>query len=134
MKKMYILTILLIAVIAAGFILFAEDETTLNQKFLSSFGIITDSAPQSYEEITIPQVFDAVYENYNLLQLECGFDLNDYKGKTGTRYTYKMLNFPDETEVLVNVICINHKPVAGDIMSPKLNGFMLPLDYLQKIK
>lgn len=134
MKKMYILTVMLIFVITAGFVFFSGDELTLNEKLLSSFGIITEPTPETYEQIEIPKEFDDVYENYNLLQLECGFDLKKYKGKTGIRYTYKVLNFPDDTDVFANIICINRKPVGGDIMSPKLDGFMLPLNYLQKSK
>lgn len=134
MKKMYILTIILIIVITAGFLIFSNDETTLNEKFLSSFDIIVNPVPESHEKITIPSEFDSVYENYNLIQLECGFDLSKYKGKSGIRYTYKILNFPQNTDVYADVICINHRPVAGDIMSPALDGFMQPLNYLQTIK
>ncbi len=134
MKKMYFLTLSLIAVISALFLFFMTDTDTLNRKFLSSFGI--EVLPDSLEisEIEIPENFDEVYENYNLLQIECGLDLSSYKGKNATRYTYIMKNFPDKSfqNVLVNVICVKNRPVAGDIMSPAVSGFIKPLNFLME--
>lgn len=135
MKKMYLLTILLIAVIAIGFLIFSNDENSLNIKFLNSYGIIVKSEPEDVEKITIPLEFDNVYKNYNSIQAECGLDLYKYKGCIGYRYTYKILNFPGNIseEIYANVICINNHPVAGDIMSREVSGFMHPLNYLQNI-
>lgn len=134
MRKMYILTILLIAVIAIGFLLFSNDENSLNIKFLNSYGIIVKSEPEDFEKITIPSEFDDVYEEYNRLQTECGLDLTDYKGSTGYRYTYRILNFPGNVseEIYADVICIDGCRVAGDIMSREIFGFMKPLNYLLK--
>lgn len=133
MKKMFFAIILLILVITSVFLLFSSDIDILNRRFLRNFGIETDLMAVSSEEIEIPYFFDTVYQNYNLLQIEAGFDLLDYRGKKAVRYTYKMLNFPknDSKNVYANVICINNKQVGGDICSTDIDGFMLPLNFLK---
>lgn len=132
MKKMFFLIILIITAIAFFFISFSSDTNTVNQKFLSNFGIEVNPSPVSFEEIRIPEEFDSVYTNYNFLQIQSGFDLLDFSGRSAVRYTYEMLNFPqnDGKKVFANVICVNSKPVGGDICCPSIDGFILPLNYL----
>ena len=132
MKKMFFLIILAIILITLFFLFFSSDINTINKNFLSNFSIAVDSEPVSVQEILIPKVFDKVYENYNFLQIQSGFDLSDYKGQNAMRYTYKVLNFPEsgEKDVYANVICVDNTPVGGDIFCPAIDGFMLPLNYL----
>ena len=132
MKKMFFLIILTIILITFFFLFFSSDINTINKNFLSGFGIITDAEPVSVEETQIPKVFDRVYENYNFLQIQSGFDLSDYRGQNAMRYTYKILNFPknEKKDVYANVICVDNTPVGGDIFCPAIDGFMLPLNYL----
>lgn len=134
MKKMYFLALSLIVVITALFLFFSTDTDILNKKFLSSFGIQVSKNATQISQIKIPKEFDEIYENYNLMQIECGLDLSPYKGKTATRYTYIMENFPEKgsTDILVNVICVKNRPVAGDIMSPSISGFIKPLNFLMQ--
>ena len=94
--------------------------------------IVTTSAKAvESEEITIPKPFDKVYENYNEIQLRAGLDLTPYMGMSGIRYTYTVKNYPVYVgeEVRANVICIDGKPVAGDIMTVSLSGFMHSLEF-----
>lgn len=132
MKKLYILTVLLIIVITATFLLFFTDENTLAREFLSSYGIKIKSSPSLSEEFIIPKEFDSSYTSYNILQIESGLDLSFYAGKKAVRKTYLITNFPEETEadVFANVIFVNRHPVAGDINCPALSGFILPLSYM----
>lgn len=133
MKKMYFLTILIIVVITAGFLMFFCDENALCLRFLSSFGIETEKEPASVEELFIPEEFDEAYESYNLLQIESGLDLLPYAGKKAVRFTYMVTNFPEDTDsaIFANVLLVNRRPVAGDIVCPSLNGFVLPLSYIK---
>ncbi len=132
MKKMFFLIIISIVLITFFFLFYSSDINVINKSFLSAFSIEIYPEPVTFEEITIPKVFDNIYESYNFLQIQSGFDLSDYKGKNAVRYTYKVLNFPDteEKEVYANVICIDNTPVGGDIFCPAIDGFMLPLNYL----
>lgn len=132
MKKMFFIIVLLITLIALFFLFFSTDINTINKNFLSAFAIITGNEPVSVEEIIIPEDFDKVYENYNFLQIQAGFDLSDFKGRKAVRYTYKITNFPEDIkrDVFANVICVDNTPVGGDIFCPAIDGFMLPLNYL----
>ena len=131
MKKMFI-TVIAIAAITLVFLLFSSDMDLLNRAFLSKFGIKTDSKAVSQEEFVIPFEFDGIFENYNLVQLEAGFDLTDYRGQKAVRYTYKMLNFPetDRENIYANVICVKTRQVGGDICCSDIDGFILPLTFL----
>ncbi len=132
MKKMYFMAIFLILIISVCFVLFSCDENTVNLRFLSSYGIKASYHPIETEIVEIPKVFDEVYEEYNLLQLESGLDLSPYKGKTAVRYSYKILNPQEDmpNDVRATVICVNRRPVAGDIVSVSISGFILPLNYM----
>ena len=129
--KNFLFTIIVITVITIVFLIFSNDINKKNGQFLARFGLETDDAPVSFEEIKIPESFDAVYQDYNAMQIVSGFDLSRYKGKKAVRYTYRVLNFPYNGNVFANVICVNGKPVAGDICCPELSGFILPLNYLK---
>ena len=125
-----IFAVLLILIITYVFLIFSSDINTKNERFLKKFGIIINPAPVSFEEIRIPESFDAVYQSYNFLQIEAGFDLSDYKGLDAVRYTYEILNFPDEKKVYANVICRDNKAIGGDIACIEADGYMLPLNFL----
>ncbi len=133
MKRMFPIFIAVIVAITLVFLFFSSDMDILNRHFLSTFGIKTDLKPVSQEEIIIPSEFDSVFENYNLIQLEAGFDLNDYKGKKAVRYTYKMLNFPnnERKNIYADVICVKNRQIGGDICCTDIDGFILPLNFLE---
>lgn len=127
--RLYLFSVIAIAVITIITIyLYRRDE---NIKFLNDFGWVVSEAVIETEKIEIPFVFDEVFNNYNQLQIEAGLDLTKYKGKKGIRYTYEVLNYPQKINDVVraNVICINSKPVAGDIMTTSINGFMHSLKF-----
>lgn len=75
---------------------------------------------------TLPFDFDTVYNNYNEIQKEAGFDLEPYKGKKCTMYTYELTNHPFG-KANANIIVYNGEIIGGDISSVSLDGFMTPL-------
>ena len=123
---MYFLAIAAIMAITVVFAVFASGADEENISFLNSFGWQTDGKCIEKQEIIIPDPFDLVYENYNKLQLDSGFDLRPYMGKKGMRYTYKVTNYPVKVDedVRANVISIDGKPIGGDICTVSLCGFM----------
>ncbi len=75
--------------------------------------------------VTIPKEFNEVYEKYNKLQKQQGFDLEDYKGKTAEVYTYAVKNYGNKKqEVRANLIVCEGQLVGGDVCSAELDGFM----------
>ena len=90
--------------------------------YLKSKGISAENADVFSKEITIPQEFGAVYNNYNSLQKQAGFDLSNYKGEKATLYTYPLY---DTTEV--HIIVYKGVIIGGDVADIRLGGEMKPL-------
>ncbi len=99
-------------------------------KCIESYGWEADETSETSENVFIPKEFDDVYMRYNKIQKLSGFDIEKYRGKAVTRYTFRVLNFPDrsEAEVFVNILVYEGKLIGGDCMTVALDGFMLPLD------
>lgn len=97
-------------------------------EFLNTLGHIVQPDFEE-EEIVIPTEFNEKFNGYNELQKEQGFDLSEYKGKKVTKYTYKVLNYPDHPEnVVINLIFDDHRLIGADISyNDAENGFTLPL-------
>ncbi len=124
----YVLVILSIVVIAYAFIIYSGENDAI--EFLSFYGWQVEEKPIESAPVLIPEEFDTVFEDYNVLQIEAGLDLKAYRGKKGTRYTYKLLNYPENIQdVRANVIVIDGKAVGGDISTVALDGFMHSLKY-----
>lgn len=75
---------------------------------------------------TIPNEFDLVYNNYNDMQKEAGYDLFPYRGKECEMYTYEIYNHPFGN-ARANIIVYRGEVIGGDISSVELSGFMTPL-------
>ena len=129
MKKIVIPTILLFALLLIILMLRAKgnDETVFTcRDFLASYGWQTEAEPEGIYEVYIPQEFDVIYSNYNVLQKEAGLDLLPYRGMRGARYSFVITNYTFETgePVYADVLTVDGKPVAGDIMTVSIDGFM----------
>lgn len=123
----YICAVTVITMISVIFICFADEgnKSDRNTVFLEKYGWEVGDDFIEKEEIIIPEEFDDVYMNYNDMQKEAGLDMEPYKGKKAVRYTYEVKNYPsDIPDVRANVICVDGRPIAGDIMTVKLDGFM----------
>lgn len=125
-KKMYFAAVCAVIFVTVIFAVFASgEEDSENVKFLSELGWTVEETCIESAEVIIPNPFDRVYENYNEIQTEAGFDLAPYRGRRGMRYTYRVLNYPNSSEeVRANVICIDGEIVGGDICTVGLGGFM----------
>lgn len=94
--------------------------------FLNSFGWKVSKEPIEVVQVVIPETFGDVYQNYNAIQTEQGFDLSKFKGKQVTRSTYSVLNYPEQKEYIrANLLIYNDEIIGGDICSVYAkNGFM----------
>ena len=138
---------LLMAIAAAGILprVFAKEEenspvTTVSMilqgvkiadndarvEYLRSYGWEVEAEPEAIEEIVVPEEFSEVFEKYNAIQKEQGFDLTRQKGQRVKRYTYIVTNYPDEPDyVRANLLVCKDKVVGGDICSLKVQGGFL---------
>lgn len=94
-------------------------------EFIAQFGWEVSEEPLETVEVTVPETFDTVYLGYNEMQKEQGLNLAKYKGKTVTRYTYKVTNYPEyEGTVYLSLLVYKNKIVGGDVCSADVNGFV----------
>ena len=93
--------------------------------FISQFGWQVKETPVEEVEVTVPESFDKVYLGYNEMQKEQVLNISKYKGKTVTRYTYEVTNYPDyDGTVYISLLVYKDKVVAGDVCSADVNGFV----------
>ena len=94
-------------------------------EYLSEYGWDVSPEPLSTEELFIPKEMDESYQEYLDLQTAQGFDLTQYAGKRVKRYTYEIYNYPSgESGVQANLLVYRNTVVGGEVLSPKLNGFL----------
>lgn len=127
LKRSVTLLALLAAMIGVVFCAFADNsEAEKCIEFLSGYGWEVEEKPSDSAAVNIPKTFDRVYEGYNEIQRAAGLNLEAFLGRSGTRYTFVVTNYPIDVgePVYANVICIGGEPVAGDIMTVSINGFM----------
>ena len=97
--------------------------------FLAQFGWQVEGKAIEVKEVSVPAEFDKVYAGYNQIQLAQGLDLTRYKGKTLTRYTFKITNCEGyEGEVLANVLVYRNRVIGGDLCSADITGFVTGFD------
>ena len=99
-------------------------------KYLNSLGWEVDKKALEEQKVVIPRDFTDVYKKYNEIQISQGFDLSKFGGSEATRYTYKVLNYPDcDSNVVADIIIYRNEVIAGDVQSNALDGFMVGLKY-----
>lgn len=126
-KNRIILALLLsLTIFAAIYFSFSlrDENVILCRKYIKSLGYFTSGTPYEITEIKIPEGFGDVYNNYNSIQKEAGFDLTYLRGKTVTRYTFIL----EGSEFLTaNLLISDGKICGGDILNPSISGKISPL-------
>ncbi len=93
--------------------------------FLEKYGVCT-AGEGVCKDIVIPEEFGEVYEKYNELQKQQGFDLHDHASKDAQVYTFDVASVNgehrDHTEAHV-IVCAG-KIIGCDIASSALDGGM----------
>ena len=85
-------------------------------RFLQSYGWEVNEQPCEMVQVVIPETFGDVYENYNEIQKQQGFDLSRFRGKQVSRCSYEVLNYPGQKEYIrANLLIYNHEVIGGDI-------------------
>ena len=100
-------------------------DVSTNQKrvaYITALGITLQNDEYSKKDTVIPLEFGNVYNKYNTMQKQSGFDLSGYKGQNVTIYTYNC-----DTYRVVNLIVYKGRLKGGDICDLQIDGQMLPL-------
>ena len=96
--------------------------------FISNFGITVKPGAVEVSEFAVPKDFDRIIAGYNEIQKMQGLDLERYKNKKVTRYTYEAENVAGhEGTVFVNLIVFRNTVIACDVSSTSPDGFVEPL-------
>ena len=102
-------------------------------QYLAGLGYQLDAASGDCRKVQIPKEFDAVYQTYNQMQQDCGFDLQKYAGKKVDLTTYKITNWPDGETVLVDVLVYKNKVIGGAVYTAAVDGFMYGLQPMEQL-
>lgn len=100
---------------------------TKRQAFLDEMGWEVGDTFDSAKTVLIPDDWNDVYEQYNNIQLQQGFDLTAYKGRRVDIYTYKIKNYPGhegEEGIICDLMICDGQLIGGDVCSTALDGFM----------
>lgn len=92
--------------------------------YLKQYGWEVESPAANAENILIPKEFSQVFEKYNELQKQQGFDLHKYSGLEVETYTYKVTNHSSSDTVFAQLYIHNGTVIAADIHSSELDGFI----------
>jgi hypothetical protein len=109
-------------------VLSAEVVTSSQERaeFLMECGWAVDVQTEQEQDIHIPERFNDLYDSYNDLQLQQGYDLTPYAGQDCTMYTYTVTNYPDPSQtVLADLYVYKNRIIGGDVHSTNLDGFMI---------
>ena len=142
-KKIFGIILLLVGIIVIS-ITFVSNRTSEAQSVSAGISAKTDSERREYlskygyklakeceqKEITIPEKWNDVYNSYNQIQKNQGFDLTDYKGQKATLYTYTVTNYKGKGEYIVaDMLVCEGKLIGGDICNPSAkDGFLVGFD------
>ena len=93
--------------------------------FLESFGWETGPEPCEMEDVIIPTEFNDVYQQYNVMQKQQGYNLEEYQGVCAKRVAYEIHNYPGQEEnVRANVLVYDGQVIGGDVCSVEVDGFI----------
>lgn len=118
-----------IAAVAEGEIRFdgiKDDED--RRAFVTACGYTLAEGCVEEVSFSVPKDFDRIISGYNEVQKSQGLDLEKYKGKKVTRYTYQVKNYEGyDGTVYANIVVYRSKIIACDISSADPSGFVKPL-------
>ncbi|PKM71940.1 MAG: DUF4830 domain-containing protein [Firmicutes bacterium HGW-Firmicutes-16] len=94
-------------------------------KFLENLGWEVNETPVDEKKVVIPKEFSDIYDTYNRMQLDQGYDLTQYRGMEAIIYTYTVTNYTGYSgNVVADLYVIANEVVGGDIHSLAIDGFM----------
>ena len=92
-------------------------------KFLTNLGWDVTTSPVETGQVKIPTETTEVFDRYNALQKQQGYDLTKFAGKNVMRYVYKINNYPGTTEpVYATLLLYKNEIIGGDITDTSAKG------------
>jgi len=98
-------------------------DNTARVKYLKDMGWEITATPTESGQVRIPTETTEVFDRYNQLQKQQGFDLTKYGGKGVMRYVYKVSNYPGATDPVYATLLVYKKEITGgDITATSPGG------------
>lgn len=94
------------------------------KEYLSLRGFKTAAEPSLIEDVLLPEEMDEILAEYNESQMDFGFDLSPFLGKTVKKYVYPI---EGEEETFATLYVYEEKIIAADIAS-HIDGWQRPID------
>lgn len=95
--------------------------------YLESLGWKTDGT-ESNKQVIIPSAFNDVYNDYNEIQKQQGFDLEEHKGKQVEFYTYNICNYGSNDNVVADLMVLDGALIGADLCDTSADsGFLVAL-------
>ena len=130
-KKPLIFISIAAAAIAAAIIFLPEDETSTNIPKSAPIAAASVSQRIDYfashgweveeiaeKDVTIPEDFSAVYEEYASLQDKQGMPLREYVGRNAQLYVYEVKNYsPESRKMLAELLVCDDTAIASMVYS-----------------
>ena len=92
-------------------------------KFLTNFGWDVTTSPVETCQVKIPAESSEIFDRYNALQKQQGYDLSKFAGKNVMRYVYKINNYPGATEpVYATLLLYKNEVIGGDVTDTSAKG------------
>ncbi len=92
-------------------------------EFLKGFGWDVTTSPVESSQVRIPEKSSEVFDRYNTMQKQHGYDLSQYAGKTVMRYVYKINNYPGAIEpVYATLLIYKNQVIGGDVTDTAAKG------------
>ena len=94
-------------------------------EFLKGFGWDVTTSPVESSQVRIPEKTSDVFDRYNEMQKQLGYDLSQYAGKTVMRYVYKINNYPGAIEpVYATLLIYKNQVIGGDVTNTAAKGYI----------
>lgn len=98
--------------------------------YLAELGWEVDPEPLEALTLQLPRELGEAYGDYLKLQDRQGYTFSQCGGKTVSRYTYTVNNYPDYGgPVQIDLWVCGGLLAGGDVTAPGENGFVAPLTY-----
>ena len=93
-------------------------------EYLEGLGWEVEPDSETEKDVLIPREFTGVYLEYNRLQKQQGFDLEEFLGTELEMYSYIVTNYQSDDTVVATLYIYRGAVVGGDVHSTSLGGFM----------
>ena len=133
-KQLVSLAVCIVMLVAIGIVMAVMPEASANGtsetarlQFLQSLGYGVEPGSGTMEKVRLPEPFDAVFEEYNELQKQAGYNLAPYSGRVIERWSYPLGQNRTEEAATAHLLVCEGCIVGGDIEENISGGYLYAL-------